>query len=161
MKLKMNVRLNFDGEPGGQMIDIKAVVDKAVPGTHIYCCGPLPMLAAFEKAVELRPTEEIHIEYFLPREAPARKGGFTVVLQRSGKEVFIEDGKTILNAVLDMGIDMPYSCMEGTCGECVTRVVSGIPDHYDVFLTKEERASNEKMIICCSGSKSDKLVLDI
>lgn len=160
-KVKMNLHFNFDGEPGGQMLDIGAVVVKAAADTHIYCCGPLPMLAAFEKATASRPPEQIHVEYFSAKEAPASKGGFAVVLQRCGKEVFIEDGKTILDTVLDMGIDTPYSCMEGTCGECVTRVISGLPDHRDVFLTKEEHASNQKMTICCSGSKSDKLVLDL
>jgi len=36
-----------------------------------------------------------------------------------------------------------------------------VPDHRDVVLTEAERKANKTMMICCSGSKSDKLVLDI
>jgi tetrachlorobenzoquinone reductase len=160
-KAGINLRLNFDGEPGGQKLDIAEAIMQVASGTHIYCCGPLPMLVAFEEANAARLSEQIHVEYFTPKEALARTGGFTLVLQRSGKEVFVEKGKTILDTILSMGIDKSYSCMEGTCGECETRVVCGVPDHRDVCLTKAEQASNEKMMICCSGSKSEKLVLDL
>jgi ferredoxin-NADP reductase len=155
------LQFNFDGEPGGKMLDIAAVLARTPGGTHIYCCGPSPMLNAFELAAASRPSEEIHVEYFTAKEAPASSGGFTVVLQRSGKEIFIKEGRTILDSLLDLGVDVPYSCMEGTCGECVTRVISGVPDHRDVFLTKDEQSSNEKMTVCCSGSKSERLVLDL
>jgi vanillate O-demethylase ferredoxin subunit len=143
------------------MLDIAAVVAGAKPETHFYCCGPLPMLAVFERATASLPPERVHVEYFTPKEAPARKGAFKVVLQRSGREAMVEEGQTILTTVLDMGIDVAHSCMEGTCGECETRVISGIPDHRDVCLTKAEQASNLKIAICCSGSKSETLVLDL
>ena len=155
------ILFNFDGEPGGKMLEIAAVLARTPSGTHIYCCGPLPMLNAFEHAAASRPAEEIHVEYFTAKDAPASSGGYTVVLQRSGKEIFIKEGRTILDSLLDLGVDVPYSCMEGTCGECVTRVISGVPDHRDVFLTKDEQSSNEKMTVCCSGSKSERLVLDL
>jgi ferredoxin len=73
----------------------------------------------------------------------------------------IAPGKTILQALLDGGIDVPYSCMEGICGSCEVRVLEGAPDHRDLVLSKEEHARNVSMMICCSGSKSDKLVLDL
>lgn len=155
------VNFNFDHEPGGKVLDLAQVVAAQAPGTHMYCCGPLPMLAAFEAATASRPQEEIHVEYFTAKEAPAASGGFTVVLSKTGKEVFIPAGKTILDTLLDLGIETPYSCMEGTCGECVTNVLEGIPDHKDVFLTKQDQAANKKMMICCSGSKSDRLVLEL
>jgi tetrachlorobenzoquinone reductase len=158
---QMDIRFNFDGEPGGVMLDIAAVVAGAKPETHFYCCGPLPMLAAFERATASLAPERVHVEYFTPKEGPAKNGTFKVVLQRSGREAMVQEGQTILAAILDMGVDVAHSCMEGTCGECETRVISGIPDHRDVFLTKAEQASNLKIAICCSGSKSNTLVLDL
>ncbi len=155
------VNFNFDHEPGGKVLDLVPVIAAQAPGTHMYCCGPLPMIAAFEAATASRPPEEIHVEYFTAKEAPAASGGFTVVLSKSEKEAFIPAGKTILDTILDLGIDTPYSCMEGTCGECVTNVLEGIPDHKDVFLTKQDQAANKKMMICCSGSKSARLVLEL
>jgi len=154
------VRLNFDGEPGGRMLDIGSVVAAALPDTHLYCCGPNPMLTAFEEATQSRAPATVHVEYFTAKTGPAQSGGFTVVLARSGRSVEVPAGKTILDALLDADIDVPYSCTEGVCGTCEIGVVEGIPDHRDLVLSKEERAANRSMMVCCSGSKSGKLVLD-
>ncbi len=152
---------NFDGEPGGKLLDIQAVIDAATPTTHLYCCGPLPMLGAFEEATKDLPRERVHLEYFTAKEAPAAAGGFTVVLARTGKSFVIAPGKTILETLLDAGVPVPSSCLEGVCGTCETKVLEGVPDHRDVVLTEAERQANKTMMICCSGCKGDKLVLDI
>ena len=155
------ITFNFDGEPGGKMLDIKATVAAAAPDTHLYCCGPLPMLGAFEEATKDLPRERVHLEYFTAKEAPAAAGGFTVVLAKTGKSFVIAPGKTILETLLDAGLPVPCSCLEGVCGTCETKVLEGVPDHRDVVLTEAERQANKTMMICCSGSKSDKLVLDL
>ena len=159
--VKLNLHVNFDQEPGGKMLDIAALVAAEPPDTHLYCCGPLPMLEAFERAAAGRASPFVHVEYFTAREAPAAAGGFTVVLAKSGKTIAVPPGKTILDAVLDAGINASYSCMEGVCASCETRVLEGIPDHRDLVLSKDEQAANKTMMICCSGSKTEKLVLDL
>lgn len=155
------VHLNFDDESGGKFLDIAAVVSAQSPGAHLYCCGPLPMLEAFEKATAARPPQEVHVEYFTAKEGAASTGGFTVVLAKSGKTLEIQPGQTILDAVLDAKISVSFSCTEGVCGCCETAVIEGTPDHRDLVLSKEEHAANKTMMICCSGSKSAKLVLDL
>ena len=107
------------------------------------------------------PSQHVHVEYFAAKEAPSVQGGFVVELARSGKTIPIPRGMTILDALLEAGVDAPYSCMEGVCATCETKVISGIPDHKDLVLTKEEKESNRVMMICCSGSKTEKLVLDL
>lgn len=155
------VRFNFDQEPGAEMLDLVATVESAPANAHLYCCGPAPMLEAFERATKHLPRDLVHVEYFAATEPPATEGGFTLVLARSGREIAVPQGKTILNALTDAGVDIPYSCTEGICGTCETKVLEGVPDHRDRILTETERASNEKMMICCSGSKSERLVLDL
>jgi vanillate O-demethylase ferredoxin subunit len=155
------VRFNFDEEPGGRMLDIAATVRAAPPDAHLYCCGPLPMLEAFEAAAASLPRDRVHVEYFTAKEPAAVQGGFTVVLAKSGKEFVVPPGKTILDTLLDAGLDIPYSCTEGICGTCETRVLEGEPDHRDLILTEDERAAGKVMMICCSGAKSEKLVLDL
>lgn len=155
------VHYTFDQEPGIKMLDIAAVASAQAPDTHLYCCGPLPMLQAFEKACEGRAQECVHVEYFAAKEAPASTGGFTVVLAKSGKTLEVPAGKTILDAVLDAKIRVSYSCMEGICGSCEVSIIEGIADHRDLVLSKDEHAANKTMMICCSGSKSDRLVLDL
>lgn len=156
-----NVRFNFDAEPGGEMLDIGGLVQEIPESAHVYCCGPTGMLNAFEDAARTRVRGTAHLERFSAVDAPATSGGFTVKLARTGKEVQVAKGKTVLDALLEIKIQAPYSCLEGTCGECLTKVLSGVPDHRDVYLSDEEHAANDKMTICCSGSKTDCLVLDL
>lgn len=155
------VRLNFDREPGGAMLNIAEMVEAASASSHLYCCGPAPMLEAFAAATKGLQRERVHVEYFTAAEPPATEGGFTVVLAKTNREIEIPPGKTILAALDESGIAVPHSCTEGVCGTCETRILEGIPDHRDRILTDTQRASNKTMMICCSGSKSDKLVLDL
>jgi tetrachlorobenzoquinone reductase len=153
--------LHFDDAAGGKVLDIAALVADAPKDAHIYCCGPAPMLVAFETATANWPREQIHVEYFTPKAEPAKTGGFTVELARSKDEFFISKGKTILEVLLDAGVDVMYSCETGICGACEQRVISGIPDHRDSILTVDEQAANDRVMICCAGCKSDRLVLDL
>jgi vanillate O-demethylase ferredoxin subunit len=155
------VRFNFDGEPGGRMLDLAATVAAAPPDADLYCCGPVPMLEAFERATADRPPSQVHVEYFSAKAPPASEGGYTLVLARSRLSFEVAKGKTIIDALIEKGFDAPYSCLEGVCGTCETRVIEGTPDHRDLVLSKAEREANRTMMICCSGSKTPKLVLDL
>jgi ferredoxin-NADP reductase len=155
------LHLHFDQENSGRMLDLSTVIKSVQAGAHFYCCGPVAMLEAFETATADLPTDCVHVEYFKAKEKAASEGGFEVKLARSNRTIKVEPGKTILNALLDAGIMVNYSCSEGVCGTCETGVIEGIPDHRDLFLGKEEHAANKAMMICCSGSKSSTLVLDL
>jgi ferredoxin-NADP reductase len=157
------VHLHFDDETAGKFLDLAAAIGTAPANAHFYCCGPNPMLAAFETAATSRPHHHVHVEYFTPKAeaAGATLGGFWVELARSGEEYFIPEGRKILEVLYEAGIDVDYSCELGICGECVTRVISGIPEHHDSVLSEEEQATNERVMICCAGCKSERLVLDM
>jgi tetrachlorobenzoquinone reductase len=144
-------QFHFDDESAGKFLDVAAIVAQAPKDAHLYCCGPTPMLKAFE----------VHIEYFTPKQEADKKGGFVVELARSRQEFVIPEGKSILQVLLDAGVDVDYSCELGICGACEQRVISGIPEHRDAILTEEEQASNTKVMICCAGCKSERLVLDL
>ncbi len=155
------VRHHHDDQNDGALLDIERIVAEAPPGTHFYCCGPTPMLEAFTRAVAGVPEEYVHLEHFAPVENLATEGGFAVQLAKSGRSVAVPEGKTILEALRDAGFAVPFSCQAGVCGSCETKVLAGIPDHRDLILTESERAANKSMMICCSGSKSETLVLDL
>lgn len=156
-----NMHVDFDDERSGRAFDLPAIVKHAPAHAHLYCCGPAPMLAAFEAAAADRPADHVHVEYFQAREAPVAEGGFDVRLARSNRTIAVETGKTILDALLAAGVAVNYACAEGVCGTCETRVLEGIPDHRDQFLSREEQAAHRSVMICCSGAKSRTLVLDL
>jgi len=157
--------LHFDDEAGGKVIDLAAAIAEAPANAHFYCCGPNPMLKAFEAAATSRPRANVHIEYFTPKEDVSAEGsdigGFWVELARSGEEYFIPPGKKVLEVLFDAGVDVDYSCELGICGACETRVISGTPIHHDSVLSEEEQATNDKVMICCCGCTSERLVLDM
>lgn len=151
--------IHLDAEQG-KVLDLTSVVAAAGPGTHLYCCGPTGMLHAFEQATSELPSTRRHVEYFANDEAPATEGGFEIVLEQSGLTLTVPEGKTILDTMQEAGIDAPYSCGEGICGTCEIRVREGIPDHRDLVLTDTEKAANDVIMVCCSGSLTPRLVLD-
>ena len=155
------VHFNFDHEPGAKLLDLSQLIGAAATDTHLYCCGPVPMLKAFEASASARPHPQVHVEYFAAKNEPAASGGYAVTLARSGRSFAIPAGKSILDTLLDAGVDAPFSCTQGVCGACEVKVLEGIPDHQDSILSDEERSSGKTMMICCSGSKTSSLVLDL
>lgn len=151
---------HFDDEQHGALLDIAGILS-ANTDAHFYCCGPEPMLQAYEAATRGLDRSRIHVEYFSATEEAAREGGFEVVLHRSGRTLVVEPGQTILDVLIAHDVFVPFSCTEGVCGTCETRVIEGRPDHRDAILTEEERAKSETMMVCCSGSRSKRLVLDL
>lgn len=145
----------------GTFLNIEDVVKREPASAHFYCCGPGPMLEAFEKACSTLPPEQVHVEYFSAKHEAALDGNYVVELRKSGKTLSVPQGKTILNVVREAGVPISYSCEEGVCGACEVRVLEGEPDHRDAILSEPEKASNKTMIICCSGCKGDRLVLDL
>lgn len=152
--------LHFDHEPGGQMLDIGALIQRLPQHTHFYCCGPNGMLGAFEQAT-VHCSERRHVEYFAAKNEAALTGGYVVRLARSGRDLQVPPGRSILDIVLEAGVAVATSCREGICGSCETKILEGEADHRDALLTPEEQAANQSMMICCSGAKSARLVLDL
>ena len=96
-----------------------------------------------------------------PSEAEELQQEFTVVLARSGREIRVRSGETILEALLNARIDVSYSCEQGVCGACETRFLSGTPEHRDMVRSPEEHDELWTLMICCAGSRSRRLTLDI
>jgi vanillate O-demethylase ferredoxin subunit len=156
------VHLHVDGERNGQLLDIAGIVAAAPADAELYCCGPAPMLAAFEAACAARPPARVHLERFsAPDNLAATGGAYTVELAKSKRSITVLPGQTLLQALQAAGLTVRVSCEQGICGTCETRVLAGTPDHRDMILSDEEKASNETMMVCCSGSLGPTLVLDL
>jgi vanillate O-demethylase ferredoxin subunit len=156
-----DVQLNFDQEPCGQRMDLNAVIAALPAGAHVYACGPAPLLAAYEQASANLPAERVHREYFAAQETAASDGRYTVMLARSQRTLDIIPGQTLLDGLIAIGAEPTFSCQQGICGTCEVKVLEGTPDHRDMVLTDAEKAANDRMMVCCSGAQSARLVLDL
>ncbi|MFO6293586.1 PDR/VanB family oxidoreductase, partial [Pseudomonas aeruginosa] len=145
------IQLHFDDEKGGPM-DLGAFLGARASTAHFYCCGPTPMIDAFETHCERLGHPHVHIERFAaaPQAPAAPQGSYEVRLARSGTSIEVPSGKSLLDALLEAGVAVDCSCREGVCGSCETRVLEGEPEHRDGVLTKAEKIANQTTIVCAS-----------
>ena len=129
-------------------------------GTAVYACGPAPMLTALRTALVGRDDVELHFERFA---APPVVDGktFAVTVAATGRTVTVGADETLLSALRRAGVAAPYSCQQGFCGTCRTRVLAGTVDHRDTLLTDPERAAGT-MLTCVSRCGDERgLTLDL
>ena len=88
-------------------------------------------------------------------------GTFEVHLAQRNITLTVPADKSILQVLQDAGVEVPFSCSEGICGTCLTKVKEGEPDHWDMYLTPEEQEKGDCIMVCISRSKSPRLVLDL
>lgn len=156
------VHLHIDSGPRDQQLDIKAVLSGPAPDRHLYVCGPNGFMDFVTSAAQAQgwTKSTVHLERF-GAEVNTDGAPFTVVARRSGKTFDVQPGETIARKLAENGVAVQVSCQSGVCGTCLTRVVEGMPDHRDLVQTDLEKASNARITVCCSRSKTKTLVLDI
>lgn len=155
-------QIEIVSEENEGMLDLAAILSRWSEGTRAYCCGPEGLLSAIEARCAKLPPGSLQIERFKAAEPDATGDtAFEIVLERLGLTLTVTPGVSILETIEAVGVDVNYSCREGTCGVCETKIIDGIADHRDVLLSPEERAANKSMMICCSRSKTPHLVLAI
>ncbi|EYD75086.1 Flavodoxin reductase (ferredoxin-NADPH reductase) family 1, Vanillate O-demethylase oxidoreductase [Rubellimicrobium mesophilum DSM 19309] len=153
------VHLHLDDE--GTRLDLERLLARQPLGTHVYICGPKPMLAwVIDTATALGwPSEAIHYEEFL---APPTGQTFEVELAASNKRITVGAHQSLLEAIEAAGVDAPYLCRGGACGQCETDVLAcdGRILHNDHWLTDAQKAEGTKIMPCMSRFEGRLLVLD-
>jgi vanillate O-demethylase ferredoxin subunit len=158
------VRFHFDDGDASQKLDIATLVASPNAGTHLYVCGPKGFMDAVLGAARDSgwPASQLHCEYFSADVAPsASDESFEVQVASTGRIIVVPRDKTVVQALTEAGVEVQTSCEQGVCGTCLTRVLEGVPDHKDMYLTPEEQAANDQFTPCCSRAKSARLVLDL
>jgi len=146
----------------GEHINIEQLLAAAPEDVVFYICGPERLIDAVSAAAaELNiDAHRIRYERFSAAAITDAKP-IQVELRRSGKQVEVAADQSILDAMLDAGIDAAYSCRAGNCKTCAVKLLEGEPDHHDDALSKTEREQNQLFCPCVSRAQGDKLVLDI
>ena len=161
---QLSVHWHWDDEQGGPP-DLQALLAGTEADAHLYACGPAPLLQAYERACETLGLQRVHLERFAalapaPSAASASGSDCTVELRQSGKTVQVPADANLLDTLLAAGCSLSYSCHEGVCGACETRVLEGEVEHLDSILTADEQRANKSLMPCVSRPRSARLVLD-
>ncbi|MEU0845680.1 PDR/VanB family oxidoreductase [Streptomyces sp. NPDC005962] len=143
------------------LIDLDGALDDAGRQACVYCCGPEPLIRAAEAACARRGLR-LRTERFSPKEIDSSPADspFTVRIASTGAELMVPAGRSIVDVLIEAGVDVLTSCEEGTCGTCETPVLDGRPDHRDSVLTEEAKSAGDRILPCVSRSFTPRLVLD-
>ena len=141
--------------------------------TRFFLCGPQELMEAAKISLaELGvPNESISLEnFYLETSKKAGNDGeesqgitqeVTVILEGKSYTFDVTPDKTILEAGLELEIDMPYSCQSGLCTACRGRLLSGkVTMDEDAGLSENEIDAG--YILCCSSKpKSGEIKINI
>ncbi|MGK3121722.1 PDR/VanB family oxidoreductase [Pseudomonas corrugata] len=157
------VFLHFDEAPE-TALDTARVLAAPSEDVHLYVCGPGGFMQHVLDTARAQGWEDacLHREYFAAAPTDTSSdGSFAVKLASSGQVFEVPKDRSVVQVLESHGIEVPISCEQGVCGTCLTRVLEGVPEHRDMFLTEAEQASNDQFTPCCSRSKTPLLVLDL
>lgn len=138
-----------------------ALLDRPL-GTHLYVCGPSGLVEDLAGRARSAgwPDARIHYEHFgvgdLDPGSP-----FTAHLRRTGLDIDVESGVSLLDALEARGVAIPNLCRQGVCGECRTSVSDGAVEHRDLYLTAAEKDAGDCMMPCVSRAAGSRLELEL
>jgi vanillate O-demethylase ferredoxin subunit len=158
------VQFHFDDGAAQQKLDLAALLAQPEVGLHLYVCGPKGFMDAVLNTAREKgwPEDQLHFEFFGAEVVKSDSdASFEIKLASSGRIVMVPKDQTVTQALSAAGVEIMMSCEQGVCGTCLTRVLEGVPDHKDSYLTPEEQAANDQFLPCCSRSKTPLLVLDL
>ncbi len=162
-ELGSSVTTHLGLTPEATVTRLRELVGRYETASHLYVCGPGPMLGAARRvATECGwPDDAIHFEYFRNDNEVDNSSSFEISLSRSALTLPVPAGKSVLEVLRANAIPVPSSCEQGACGTCGVTVLEGEPVHQDVYLNDSEKLAGDRIMTCVSRSRTDRLVLDI
>lgn len=145
---------------------VSELIELPADGT-VYLCGPEPMMDAVRAALLARGLDRarIHEERFSSpqrrtHEAPVSRGGHGIEIRlgRSKKKLTTRPDQTVLEAGLEAGLDMPFSCTMGGCGACKVKLVSGTVDMVEPNCLLDSEKQEGAILACVACTTSDVVV---
>lgn len=133
---------------------------------HYWICGPGGMNAMVRRVLTRHhdiPEEQVHLESFgaggvdLDDSVEGVQSNLQVVINGDKQKVEVPKGKTLLEAMLDAGIDAPYSCQSGACSTCKAHLSSGNV-HLRARLALDDSELEDGIIVTCQAVPTTKRV---
>lgn len=141
-------------------LDLEHLISHAKSQSHVYLCGPLGLINQVREITKAQHWLEsrVHFESFGSASQPGDKA-IELKLKKSNQVIMVDPKESILDALSQNKVAIPYDCKRGECGLCVTTFTQGEADHRDFYLSKTEQ--KQQMCVCVSRAKGDSLTLDL
>ncbi|QLF71896.1 oxidoreductase (plasmid) [Peteryoungia desertarenae] len=163
LKAELGDRLETFVQDDGQAFDLEREFSSLPLDGEVYICGPHGLLEAARSTWQKsgRPMSRLRFEVFGDSGRFVEQP-FEVTVAGLGKTVAVNADQTMLDALMEAGVDMIYDCRRGECGLCAVSIVEADSplDHRDVFFSDEERHEAQKMCACVSRACGGKITID-
>ena len=156
---------------------VRAVIKALLPAAsmdEVFICGPEAMIEATEKAlIEAGvPASRVYVERFTSglaqaakiqadtdaapqREKASKDIALTIVLDGKEHELQIGADEHVLDAALEAGLDLPFSCKAGVCCTCRAKVLCG-EVVMDKNFTLEAAEMEQGFVLSCQARATTK-----
>jgi ring-1,2-phenylacetyl-CoA epoxidase subunit PaaE len=160
---------------------IKAIIDALLPAKsmdEVFICGPEAMIEVTEKTlIECGvPANRLHSERFTTsasqahkvqadtdaskgKQASAKSVHMTVVLDGKEHEVALSPDEHVLDAALNAGLDLPFSCKAGVCSTCRCKVTHGEVTMDKNFTLEADEVGQGFALSCQARAATQKLII--
>jgi len=161
---------------------IKAIIHALLPAKsmdEVFICGPEAMIEVTEKALidSGVPANRVHSERFTTSASQAHKVQadidaskektsstksvhMTVVLDGKEHEVALSPDEHVLDAALNAGLDLPFSCKAGVCSTCRCKVTHGEVTMDKNFTLEANEVAQGFALSCQARAATQKLVIN-
>ncbi|MCS3835754.1 vanillate O-demethylase ferredoxin subunit [Pseudomonas sp. JAI111] len=158
------IQLHCDEGKGFENNEITDTLGQYQDGDQVYLCGPAGFMERVQAAAVKFgwPANAIATENFSARGPSSPDQPFTITLARSGRQLRVDVGESIVDALERERLSVDTVCRQGVCGTCRCRVLSGDIEHRDAVLTTAEREKGNQILLCVSRATGEApLVLDL
>lgn len=139
-----------------------------------YLCGPAEMISDASQTLESLGVDKkkVHFELFtsagvadkvdhLAQKTSAKiLSSVTIILD--GEETHFDvssTGKTVLDAALDAGADVPFACKGAVCCTCRAKIIEGTAEMEMNYALMDDEVADGYILTCQSHPTSPKLVV--
>ena len=163
LRQSLGERLKTFCSDAGERIDLRAEIAALAPRAQLLACGPITLLDALRDAWAHagRAPADLRFETF-GNSGRFEAQAFWVEVPRHGLRLQVPAERSLLDVLVEAGVDTLYDCKRGECGLCAVDVLraEGQIDHRDVFFSAHEKQSNQRLCACVSRVHGGGLVLD-